>query len=600
MVSTKLKWSGRHSSLCKLLSVAVLVVLALLAYYVYTRLNRAAFDDLAAEVTSPLPPSASIQHEFSRAAVVTNGGQCAHMATNILRKGGNAVDAAITALLCDGLSCPQSMGLGGGFLMTLYNKTTGQAYAINAREKAPAAATLGINSLAYGLRRALAAAIPAEVLGYWTVYQRFGGGVPWRDLFEEPIALALNGVNINHHLAKNIRLYEDHIRRSPQLTALFINEKNLTKVENDTYVWPALAKTFSIIAEEGGHALHNGSLTKAFVKDIQEAGGIITEEDMNNYNVEIEEPIVAKLKGNHTLWTSPLPGSGILLSFMLEILQYLIPAPSELLWHQRFTEVMKYAYAYRGYLGDTHPEAHNSYSSSINQVVQQLQSQDFIQEIRSQISDNRTWQDIEHYNAKFVPSEDHGTANIVVYSEAGDAVVATSTVNLVFGSRFVSPSTGILVNDQMDDFSSPNITNYFHIPPSPANFIQPGKRPLSSMCPSIITDQDGNVKLAVGAAGGTKITTSIAQVIMMNLWSNNTLKESVDAARIHHQLFPMKYGYEYGVLRSIIEGMRTIGHQVLRLPNVFTSSITAISTYNTGGKVTGNADFRRPGAGAGY
>ncbi|XP_008473029.2 glutathione hydrolase 1 proenzyme [Diaphorina citri] len=449
------------------------------------------------------------------------------------------------------------MGLGGGFLMTLYNKTTGKAYAINAREKAPAAATLGMFHGNYKAAQtgALAAAIPAEVLGYWTVYHRFGGGVPWRDLFEEPIALALNGVNINHHLAKNIRLYEDHIRRSPQLTALFINEKNLTKVENDTYVWPALAKTFSIIAEEGGDALHNGSLTKAFVKDIQEAGGIITEADMNNYNVEIEEPIVAKLKGNHTLWTSPLPGSGILLSFMLEILQYLIPAPSELLWHQRFTEVMKYAYAYRGYLGDTHPEAHNSYSSSINQVVQQLQSQDFIQEIRSQISDNRTWQDIEHYNAKFVPSEDHGTANIVVYSEAGDAVVATSTVNLVFGSRFVSPSTGILVNDQMDDFSSPNITNYFHIPPSPANFIQPGKRPLSSMCPSIITDQDGNVKLAVGAAGGTKITTSIAQVIMMNLWSNNTLKESVDAARIHHQLFPMKYGYEYGVLRSIIEGM---------------------------------------------
>ncbi|KAL1450768.1 hypothetical protein WDU94_003093 [Cyamophila willieti] len=594
------KLSGKSKFLCRTLIGTVVLVLGLLIGYIYWRFRS--IDPLADEVTTRLPPSDSVQFEFSKAAVVTNGVKCAKMATNILRKGGNAVDAAITALLCDGLSAPQSMGLGGGFLMTVYNRTEGKAYAINAREEAPRAATM---DMYHGIAKAaqtgaLAAGVPGELLGYWTAYQRFGGGVPWRVLFEEPIQLAFTGIPISPHLEKNIKLYAQYIYPSPMLRSLFINEKNQTKTVAETYTWPSLAKTLQIIANEGGNALHNGSLTEAFVKDIQEAGGIITVEDMNNYRVVVEEPVVAKLKDGDTMYTSPLPGTGILLSFMIQVLQYLIPAKTELLWHQRFTEVMKYAYAYRGYLGDSNPDLQNNMTKSINEVVTKLQSPAFIQEIRNQISDSRTWQDIDHYNGKYVQSEDHGTANIVVYSEAGDAVVATSTVNLVFGSRFISPSTGILLNDEMDDFSSPNITNFFNIPPSPANFIQPSKRPLSSMCPTVVTDKDGNVKLALGAAGGTKITTSVAQVIMANLWLNQTIKESVDGARIHHQLYPMKYGYEYGVLRHIIEGMQKIGHVVTRLPNVFTSSITAVSTHNTGGKVTANADFRRPGGGDGF
>uniref|UniRef100_A0A8D8V6R5 Gamma-glutamyltranspeptidase 1 n=1 Tax=Cacopsylla melanoneura TaxID=428564 RepID=A0A8D8V6R5_9HEMI len=595
------KLSGKSKFLCRILIGTVVLVLGLLIGYIYWRFRS--IDPLADEVTTNLPPSDSVQYEFSSAASVTNGVKCAQMATNILRKGGNAVDAAITALLCDGLSCPQSMGLGGGFLMTVYNRTQGKAYAINAREEAPRAATADMyhgNGKA-AQTGALASGVPGELLGYWTIYQRFGGGVPWKDLFDEPIQMALTGIPVSPHLEKNIKLYTKYIDPSPMLRALFKDEKtNQGKKVGDTFTWPLLAKTLQIIANEGGNALHNGSLTEAFVKDIQDAGGIITVEDMKNYRVVVEEPITAKLNNGDTLYTSPLPGTGVLLSFMLQVLQYLIPAPSKLLWNQRFTEVMKYAYAYRGYLGDPNPDLQNNMTKSINAVVKKLQNPEFIQEIRNKISDTRTWQDFEHYNGKYEQSEDHGTANIVVYSAAGDAVVATSTVNLVFGSRFISPSTGIILNDEMDDFSSPNITNYFNIPPSPANFIQPSKRPLSSMCPTVVTDKDGNVKVAVGAAGGTKITTSVAQVIMANLWLNQTIKEAVDEARIHHQLYPMKYGYEYGVLRQIIEGMQKIGHVVTRLPNVFTSSITAISTYNTGGKVTGNADFRRPGGGDGF
>lgn len=596
--------SSCNKSVCRTGTITVLLLVAGLAVYMFMRSSPVDPDlDLQDDVTEPLPPSSSIRYMYPNAAVVTNGGKCANMANNILRQGGNAVDAIITAMLCDGVSCPQSMGLGGGFLLTMYNRKLKQSISVDAREAAPSKVT---PNMFHGNAKAsqtgpLAIGVPGELRGYWRLYQKYGGGVPWKNLFTEVIDLARTGIPVSPHLAKNIGLYEGYIRKSEQLTALFINSQNVTKTAGDNYTWPTLANTLSVIAEEGGDALHNGSLTKVFVEDIQRAGGIITEEDMNNYEVKFEKPIVAELKDGATLWTTPLPGSGLILSFMLRVLQHLVPAPSPLLWHQRFTETMKYAYAYRGYLGDNSPNVKNPYESSINKVVQELQTETFVNEIRNEISDTRTWQNVDHYKAKFLPSEDHGTANIVVISSDGDAVVATSTVNLVFGSRFVSSRTGIILNDEMDDFSSPNITNFFQIPPSPANSIQPGKRPLSSMCPTIITDKDGNVKIAVGAAGGTKITTSVAQVIMLNLWMNQTIKESVDAARIHHQLYPMKYGYEHGVLRDIVRGMRNIGHVTNKLPNVFTSSVTAISTMDYADRrLTANADFRRPGAVAGY
>lgn len=173
-------------------------------------------------------------------------------------------------------------------------------------------------------------------------------------------------------------------------------------------------------------------------------------------------------------------------------------------------ETFKHAYGQRTNLGDidNEPEFHDT----IKETFEKLIGQKFVDKIRELIHDDKTFNDMSYYGANFTIEEDHGTANMAVLADNGDAITITSTVNNYFGAKVRSRRTGIILNDEMDDFSTPGVINSFGVPASPANYIKPGKRPMSSMCPAIILDQDGNVKMLVGAAGGTKITTSVALV----------------------------------------------------------------------------------------
>lgn len=543
------------------------------------------------DVTSPLPPSKSILGNFSSAAVVSNGGPCAGFGKQMLAKNGSAVDAAIATLLCDGVTCLQNMGIGGGFLMTIYIKKTGEVVTLNARETAPAAATEDMyegnsNWSQFG---ALAAGIPGELRGYYEAWKKYGK-LQWNELFEPTIKLCEEGVPVNEHLATNLAALEDEIRNSKTLSDILLYENNTLPRLGDFIKLPTLAKTLRTVAYSkiGADELYNGTLTKQFVQDIQDAGGIITEEDMANYEVEWGKPIVAKLSGDLTLYSVPPPGSGILVAFIIRVLDgFVQEANSSVQITQRITEAFKHAYGHRTDIGDPR-------FTNITEILNKLQSEEFIMKTRSKILDTSTSQDPAYYGADYSVPEDHGTANIVVLAPNGDAVAVTSTVNLLFGSQFVSPSTGIILNDEMDDFSSPRFINYFGVPPSPANYIRPGKRPMSSMCPTIIVDKNGDVRLAVGSAGGTKITTSTALVTMNNLWFGMNIKQAVDHSRFHHQLLPMQFSYEYGTVKTTVDGMRKIGHVVHRLPKAWSSCVTAIARNGTG--VTCNSDFRRPGS----
>ena len=211
----------------------------------------------------------------------------------------------------------------------------------------------------------------------------------------------------------------------------------------------------------------------------------------------------------------PAPGSGVLTAYILNILEGFADLRTskgkETLTYHRIAEAFKHAYAQRTKLADP------DFQPEVIELMKNLTSEQLATETRAKINDSFTSNDPEYYGAVTYTPEDQGTSHVSVLDGDGLAVAATSTVNLRFGAGFISEQTGILLNDEMDDFSSPNVTNYFGVPPSPANFIRPGKRPLSSMTPTVVTESStGKVRAVVGAAGGTKITTSTAYVTLQN------------------------------------------------------------------------------------
>ena len=262
----------------------------------------------------------------------------------------------------------------------------------------------------------------------------------------------------------------------------------------------------------------------------------------------------------------------------------------------RFVEACKFAYAKRTLLGDWSVE---SIASGVREVVSNMTSEAWWAETRARISDTATHTDPRWYGAEFFSVEDSGTAHMSILSPQGDAVSVTSTVNLLYGSKFMSPRTGIVLNNQMDDFSYPGIVNAFGVPPSESNMVAPGKRPVSSMSPTIVVDSDNRVVAIVGASGGTKIITSVAQVIYRMVYMGQSVKEAVDARRLHHQLVPMRIVYEEGVTRWLVDGLRGVGHEVSK-SRVGGSIIQAVQVDRETGDITANADFRKGGTVAGF
>ncbi|XP_031825343.1 glutathione hydrolase 1 proenzyme [Nomia melanderi] len=528
---------------------------------------------------------------FAQAAVSTNGQECAQIGANVLFRDGSAVDAAIAALLCEGVASLHSMGLGGGFLMTIWDARNKTARFLDARETAPAKAKENMferNSSAsmYG---GLAIAVPGELLGYWEAHQRYGK-LPWSELFEPTISLCETGSFVNDYLARYLVSKESLIRAESSLAEILINpDTDSPWKAGDRIKRPRLAETLRLIAKHGPQIFYNGTMGEKLVEEIKAAKGIVEMQDLRDYRVKWKKPIESRI-GNLTIISAPPPGSGVILTFIMNVLRGLLPVNDQRIMWQRFVETLKWAYARRTELGDP------DFVDGVDSLVDTLNSVQYADEIRGKIKDDRTSNDPRHYGVFMVP-EDSGTSHVSVLAPDGSAVSVTSTINQVFGAMLRSKSTGIIFNDEMDDFSSPNMTNGFDLPPSPANYIRPGKRPMSSMSPTIIVDHNKNVRLVIGAAGGSKITSAVAGAMVLNLWSEYNIKEAVDEHRIHHQLLPMVVQNEAGFPSNVLNYLSSIGHNVTAFTGIG-SAITAVSHQH--GHVFGVSDFRRQGRTAGF
>ncbi|CAF0760813.1 unnamed protein product [Adineta ricciae] len=541
----------------------------------------------------------SILGKYKQAAVAVDNADCSRIGREILQKGGKTMDAALAAAICNGVLNAHSMGIGGGCVITVYSKKENKAYSIVGRERAPLAAnsTMFVGRENMSEAGGLAIGVPGEIRAYEYAHKNFGGGVSWKELFEPTIQLCRNGFLISTAQGSAIQQSSRVILADNALRAVFV--KNATTNElykaGDYLKRPRLANTLEIIANQGPDAFYTGVLADKIVKEVRDRGGIFTKEDLATYAVDVRDALSVDLNGTYTAYTTHAPTSGPILTFILNILQgYDLyegsvdrSSPSPLFYH-RLIEAFKFAYAKRSELGDP-------LKINITELVRNLTSKDYADSIRAKIDDSKTF-GFQYYGGTWLDRLTIGTAHLSVLGLDGDAVALTSTVNLYYGSKVLGPETDIVYNDEMDDFSTPNTTNYFGVPASPANYIEAGKRPVSSMAPLIIIDKrNQQIQQVLGASGGTRITTSIAQVALLNLWFNEDIKKAIDSPRLHSQLLPQEVIAERGFDYDILQKLKQRGHNIT-CGAFGGSTIQGIEWREEAKQYWANCDIRKGGA----
>jgi len=501
--------------------------------------------------------------KYRFASISSDAEICAEIGADIMgRKGGTAVDAIIAAVICIGAANAHSTGIGGGHFSLIYQTPRGggkrEVVALISRETAPAAAERDMFINASSTIGGKAIGIPGDVKGYYAAWLKYGK-VRWEDLFHPTIRLMTEGFPVAFHMAEAAKHNADFLKNSETLREVYVKKNGEVVEEGDIIKDLNLARTLQRIAIDP-FTFYNGSLAKDIVADIADAGGIITEEDLRDYTPVFKKATEVKLRnGNYTLYGLPPPSGGVVLQHILQILDGYNLKPEDVkdragraLTAHRIMEAFKFAYAKRSALADED-------FVDVQELVKNMTSEDYANYIRSKIDDNKTF-NLTHYEPAFEINMDRGTSHISVLDQYGNAAAMTSTINLHFGSKVKGKRTGILFNNEMDDFSTPGTINAFGVPASPSNFIVPGKRPQSSMCPSIFLAPDGTPAFIIGGSGGTTITTQVAAVTVNNLWLGFDLKEATDRPRLHHQLLPHEVAYERHNDPELIEDLEDKGH----------------------------------------
>lgn len=454
----------------------------------------------------------------------------AKVAAEVLKKGGNAVDAAVATAFTLAVTYPEAGNIGGGGFMTLY--VDGKPYFLDYREIAPKAATKTMYLNEKGevienlsLVGAKAAGVPGTVMGLWEAHKRFGK-LKWSELLTPAIGYAQSG----------FKVADQQYQYRQDAIALFNGKTNFgdyfgTMKPGEVFKQPELAKTLERIADKGPDDFYKGETAKLLIAQMKQDGGLITSDDLVDYKAKWREPMRIDWQGN-TLYTAPLPSSGgIALAQLIGIKEQRaadfkgVELNSAKYIHL-LSEIEKRVFADRAdYLGDP----------QFSKVpVAQLTDPNYIAKRAREVNP-----DAISATEKVRPGlEPHQTTHFSIVDKDGNAVSNTYTLNWDFGSGVVVKGAGFLLNDEMDDFSSkPGVANAFGVVGSDANAIEPGKRMLSSMSPSIVT-RDGHVSLVLGTPGGSRIFTSIFQVLNNVYDFHLPLEKAVAAQRVHHQLLP--------------------------------------------------------------
>lgn len=513
-----------------------------------------AYAALAAEASSP--------QRGARAAVAAEHPRAAEIGAAVLAAGGGVVDAAVATAFAVCVLNLSSCGLGGGGFMLAYEVSEGKAYALDFREVAPSALqerllfTAGEPDPTKLRRGGLAVGVPGFVAGLIAAHARFGK-LSLARLLEPSIQLAEKGFPVGEHLAAQISREREGLAESPELRALFFDERGEPKGVGARLAWPALAETLRSVASAGEEAFYRGRTASAIVSAVKAAGGVITARDLESYRPLWRRPLRGRYRGL-TLLTMPPPGSG---GVVIEILNVLsaydlasLGSDSPTYLHL-LAEAMRAGFSDRAlWYGDpAHTEV----------PLERLLSPSHAAKLRSSISHLQAGDKEETGEPA-----DSGTSHLSVIDESGNAAAITVTINTAFGSLLAVPETGIILNNEMDDFSLPERTpNFYGLVGAQPNRIAPGKRPLSSMSPTIAV-ADGKAALAIGASGGPRIISSIVQVLIEIVDFGRNSQRAVASSRIHHQGVPPKLFFEPGVSPLSRLALRRMGHELAPEPEL--------------------------------
>jgi len=497
-------------------------------------------------------------------AIASGGSLSTSAGIEILESGGNLVDAAVAVVFALGVERPQSTGPGGGGFITLHLRDKGD-HVIDFRETAPIKATKGMfldktgNPISeLSTTGGLAVATPGLVAGAFDLHKKYGK-MPWKKVLEPAIRMASEGIPVSVTLATRIAAKKE-LAASPEGQKIFFKEgKPLGKGE--LLVQKDLGETLKKIAAKGKSAFYSGPLAKKIVAAVKKEKGILSLADLNRYQSKITEPLSITYKGNILL--SPLPPSsgGLLMGEMLKVLEgYDLKKLSQddAAYLHLLTESLKRAFADRSvFVGD--PAYFKGNFASILAPT-------YIEGLRKSISMTKATPSTEiRPGAPLLPN-DGGTTQLSLIDAEGNAISGTLSLNNSFGSVVLVPGTGIILNNTMDDFTAkPGATNLYGLVGAEGNIIVPGKRPVSSMSPTVVLNETTKTPLlALGGGGGSKIISSIFEVFL-----NTTerypgdLKRSVFAPRLHHQWNPDKLDIEAGVSEEVREKLIKLGHDLV-------------------------------------
>jgi gamma-glutamyltranspeptidase/glutathione hydrolase len=533
-----------------------------------------------------------------RAMVVAQEPHAADAGVAILKSGGNAVDAAVTVALALAVTHPTAGNLGGGGFLLLRTKS-GETAFFDFRERAPKAATRdmylddGGNPTPDSLIGWRAAGVPGTVRGLELAHQRFGRK-NWAELVSPAVKLARDGFPLSYATVRSLDAAASKLGRFPDSRRIFLNDGRGYQ-PGDLLVQPGLARTLARIQAEGAHDFYEGETARILAEESARHGGLITLDDLKSYTAVERVPLKGQYRDMEIV-TAPPPSSGGLI--LLEVLGMLEGSGYEragagsadaLTW---IAEAMKRAYADRAeHMGDP---------GHWRVPVTFLTSKQYLERRRQSIDPSRATPAAE-ISAAAPPKEDSPeTTHFSIVDEEGNAVALTYTINGGYGNGVTVPRLGFLLNNEMDDFSvKPGVPNMYGAVGGEANAIQPGKRPLSSMTPTIVT-RGGKLYLVLGAPGGTRIPNGVIQAFLHVVDFRMNMQQAIDAPRIHHQWKPDRLFTMNGVSPDTLQILRSRGYQV----EPGTPGVAAVEGILVGsdGWLQGGSDTapRQSGKAAGY
>ncbi|KAJ9096809.1 hypothetical protein QFC21_005080 [Naganishia friedmannii] len=522
-----------------------------------------------------LPRNEAYLVKAEKGAVASEDVDCSKMGIQVLKDGGNAVDAAISTCICIGVLNSFSSGIGGGgfmivrvpgennFTITLdgvedaWSTTSNVASlrqstpksvvkVVDFRETSPAASHRDMYIPIPGSSQVggLSVGVPGELKGLWTAYEQFGSGrISWERLLQPSVELS-QGWRVSRELARRFRIFGAFMEEKPEWAEVF-RPRGAMLVEGDWIRRSNYSKTLAYIARHGIDAFYGHGpepwIAQAMVDALEKEDGVLSMEDLQGYDVQVYDPVNTTYHGN-IVYTTDAPSCGPVMLGMLNALEHYNFSTSDskptnrsrtALSQHQVIEAMKYGFAARTEIGDIRVEKNAEHH---RERIDYFSSKSWGDEVYANITDDTT-HPASFYKPVFDVPVDSGTTHMSVVDKWGGACSLTSTVNLIFGSRVMDPVTGIIMNDEQDDFSTPGKVNAFGLAPSPYNYPQPGKRPLSSTAATIVERPDGSLYTALGGSGGSRIFGAVAQVLLNLEWGMD-VSEAIEAPRLHDQLYP--------------------------------------------------------------